>query len=228
MRECAQLEAAVSAAKSAAAAAAAEEGGDAFSYRAFYAGYVDPHRIGGWRRDRRNHLPLCYICELDCDFDDHGTRFCKMCWQDHHLACDVDPSSAKVAEECNLMLAEDRPTGGWDPRLDAILCKGITAAREVELRACVADYRQNGIRDSSKWPRMVKKWRPSLESMSCDLAKNAWEARTADDWKRDGRGTGWWATPGEGRARSWLCSSCQQKQAASNTGLCYSRSNIEF
>jgi len=173
--------------------------------------------------------PLCYICELICDvFDDHGARFCDMCYRDHHLACDVDPSSAKVAEECNLMLAEDRPTGGWDPRLDAILCKGITAAREVELRACVADYRQNGIRDSSKWPRMVKKWRPSLESMSCDLAKNAWEARTADDWKRDGRGTGWWATPGEGRARSWLCSSCQQKQAASNTGLCYSRSNIEF
>ena len=39
----AQLEEAVSAA--AAAAAAAEEGGDVFSYRAFYAGYVDPHRV---------------------------------------------------------------------------------------------------------------------------------------------------------------------------------------
>ena len=39
----AQLEEAVSAA--AAAAAAAEEGGDVFTYRAFYAGYVDPHRV---------------------------------------------------------------------------------------------------------------------------------------------------------------------------------------
>ena len=103
----------------AAAAAAAEEGGDVFSYRAFYAGYVDPHRVppfgpgcrgegNGWRS-----TPVCYICELRCDmFDDHGARFCDMCYQDHHLACDVDPSSAKVAEECNLMLAEDRPTGG--------------------------------------------------------------------------------------------------------------------
>ena len=173
--------------EAAAAAAAAEEGGDVFSYRAFYAGYVDPHRVppfgpgcrgegNGWRS-----TPVCYICELRCDmFDDHGARFCDMCYQDHHLACDVDPSSAKVAEECNLMLAEDRPTGG---------------GFEFRYANSSNDYYRSH-RDSY----MVDKWRPSLKSMSCDLAKN----------------------------ETWLCSSCQQKQAASNTGLCYSRSNIEF
>jgi hypothetical protein len=105
--------------------------------------------------------PLCYICELICDvFDDHGARFCDMCYRDHHLACDVDPSSAKVAEECNLMLAEDRDTGGYDTPL----------------------------------------W---MVNMSCDHRRPA-------------------------RRQTWLCSSCQQKQAASKTGLCYSRSNIQF
>ena len=94
--------------------------------------------------------PLCYICELICDvFDDHGARFCDMCYRDHHLACDVDPSSAKVAEECNLMLQED-------------------TSNTFDL-----------------YPH---------------LAKN----------------------------ETWFFSSCQQKQAASKTGLCYSRSNIQF
>ena len=151
---CARLEAAVSAAKSAAAAAAAEEGGDAFTYRAFYAGYVDPHMV---RRKRPTqgcgYIPLCYICELECNtVFDHGALFCDMCDAAYHLACDVDPSpsSAKVAEEGNQMRMED-------------MCEWFG--------------------DDDTHP-----------------AKN----------------------------ETWLCSSCQQKQAASKIGLCYSRSNIRF
>ena len=289
---CARLEAAVSAAKSAAAAAAAEEGGDAFTYKAFYAGYVDPYRprwprlsaTGGseadcdrwmrWECDRWKSsggftlpentattyasgskrctpfwsfvgIEVCSICEEGIDDKsnvgcggcvcrncpqaayDCEALFCDMCCGSYHLGCVVDPSSAKV----DVKVEQSKRFNKEYKRLRK---QGLSSKDTMDKAKELASVEHTRLTTAEECNLMVQEdtsgassacGHSGCEERQCLLLSGSAILEYYDFERLSNiRRPAWVPAKNE----TWLCSSCQQKQAAPKTGLCYSRSNVQF